>query len=200
MKTILLTSSGLSSNPVRKAFIEVMKDRPKGPVALVTTASPRKEKSPWTQMAQQEFLDLGFEQVDFVDIKAEPKFDFSPYQIIFVCGGNTFYLQKYSRLAGFEATVRMHLANGGTYMGESAGSIIATPTTRLANTVAPDPNEVKTVNFTGFKLVPFEIFPHYEKQYEAELQAYEQEHGVKVERLTDDQALFILDDSVIRIG
>lgn len=151
-------------------------------------------------MAKEQFEELGFEHVDLVDIKAEPTFDFSPYQIIFVCGGNTFYLQKYARLARFEATVRQHLKNGGIYIGESAGSVLATPTTRLANSVAPDPNEVGTIYFTGFNLVPFEIFPHYEMRYEAELQAYEQEHDVKVERLTDDQALFIHDDTIVRIG
>ena len=52
--------------------------------------------------------------------------------IIFVEGGNTFYLLKAMRACNFEKIIRKLLKEGKVYIGASAGSIVAGKTIKTA--------------------------------------------------------------------
>lgn len=163
-------------------------------VAIVTTAAEGKSENKYSQLAKKQFEELGFVVVDFVDLETEPQKDFSSYGVIYVCGGNTFKLLKFSREVNFKTTIENLLARDGVYIGVSAGSIIVGPSITIAGEIGPDENEVGLEDLTGFGISNLIILPHYSPEIEGEVIAFENKYSVKVERLSNSQAILIEND------
>lgn len=135
--TLLLTSTGLSSESILNKFAEVIGgDKPR--VAIVTTAAEGKENNKYSVLAKKQFTDMGFDVVDFVDLETQPTKDLSSYRVIYVCGGNTFKLLKFAKEANFKNAVQNLLNCDGVYVGVSAGSLIVGPSIQIAGEVEPD--------------------------------------------------------------
>lgn len=183
---------------MRAEFDRVAQSLTNRKVALVTTASEDKDRNQYAQLGKSQLTEMGFE-VDFVDLQTDPRFDFSAYDVIYVNGGNTFTLLKYAKDAHFEQTVRALLGRGGIYLGVSAGAIIACPDMTVAVEVEPDPNDVELTDFTALHLVDFYLDVHYVPANEAAIASYEKKYGHQVERLTDEQAILVIDKSVQRL-
>jgi len=188
---IILTSTGLSTEPVRRASERFFDLLPYKSVAIVTTAAEGKENNKYSKLAESQFKKLGFNTIDFIDIENDPRADFSKYSVIYVCGGNTFKLLKHAREANFKDIIIKLLERGGVYIGVSAGTIILTPTIQAAALIDPDPNIVGISDFTGLNIVDFEIHPHYELEEESEIANYEKTTSHRVVRLTNTQALIV---------
>jgi len=198
--TIILTSTGLSAEPVKRASEKFFDSLPNKSVAIVTTAAKGKENNKHSKLAETQFRELGFSTMDFIDIENDPRVDFSKYNVIYVCGGNTFKLLKYAREAHFKDTIVKLLERGGTYIGVSAGAIILAPTIQIAASVDPEPNEVGITNLEGLGLIDFEIHPHYDPSLDTELAAYQKTTANKVVRISNSQAVIIRDTEQQIIG
>lgn len=200
MGTIVLTSTGLSVSNIDNAVRQLIREHRFRNVAIVTTASDEKAKNKYSQLARDQFRNMGIEQVDFVDLEFET-IDFTAYDIIYVCGGNTFKLLKFVNKSHFKTAVQSLLRRNGMYIGVSAGSIIFSPTIDIANEVDPDPNDVGIKDLAGLDIVPFHVGVHYAIDTEEEVVVFEKRHDCKVERLTNEQALIINSEgSIQRIG
>lgn len=72
-----------------------------------------------------------FFKMDVFDIAGKAEDDvrraIENYDVVYVTGGNTFYLLEQMRTCNFEITIRQFLLRGGVYIGSSAGSIVACP-------------------------------------------------------------------------
>ena len=79
--------------------------------------------------------------------------------IIYISGGNTFYLLSELRKSRAAQTIKDAVHAGKIYIGESAGAIVAAPDTRYATPM--DENSVNVSDFTGLNLVDFFIVPHF---------------------------------------
>ncbi len=200
MGTIILTSQGFSNQNIIDKFLSFVPNPRDAKVAMVTTAARDKETNKWVVIARDQFIKLGFVTVDFVDIEINPTADFSAYTVAYVCGGNTFKLAYFSHQANFKKSVEDLLVRGGIYIGLSASSLLMGPSIELANEVTPDVNEIGVTDFTGFGIIPQIIYPHYDPAVEFDLQNFESKHNVKVNRLTNDQALVISENLVEMIG
>lgn len=188
---IFLTSTGLSFELVTERFKGLFSDYKNHTVAIVTTAAEEKENNKYSQLAKKQFSVMGFLRIDFIDLETEPDKDFAKYDVIYVCGGNTFKLLKFARKANFKASIESLLKRNGIYIGVSAGSIIIGPSIEIAGEVAADKNEVGLEDLTGFGIINFIILPHYSPEVEEETKAFEAKHGVTVERLSNFQAILI---------
>ncbi len=189
---IILTSTGLSAEPVRHASEKFFDSLPhKSSVAIVTTAAEGKENNKYSKLAESQFRDFGFHIIDFIDIENNSRVDFSIYSVIYVCGGNTFKLLKYARETNFKDVIIKLFERGGIYIGVSAGAIILAPTIKAAASIDPDPNVVGLNDFTGLGIINFEVHPHYDIEEESELVNYEKNISHRVVRLSNDEALII---------
>lgn len=188
---LLLTSTGLTPENISLGFKGLVSDPKNTLMAIVTTAAEGKSENKYSQLAKKQFEELGFVTIDFVDLETEPQKDLSSYGVIYVCGGNTFKLLKFAREANFKTTIENLLERDGIYFGVSAGSIIVGPSITIAGEIEPDKNEVSLEDLTGFEISDLIILPHYSPEIEEEVVAFENKYSVKVERLSDSQAILV---------
>jgi peptidase E len=85
--------------------------------------------------------------------------------IIFVAGGNAFYLLDAMRKCNFEKIIRKLLKQGIVYIGVSAGSMVAGKSIDVASWKDTSKNIIGLKNLKGLGLVPFDIFVHYQPEY-----------------------------------
>ena len=79
--------------------------------------------------------------------------------IIYISGGNTFYLLGELRKSHVAQTIKDAVQAGKIYIGESAGAIVAAPDTRYATLMGE--NSVNVSDFTVLNLVDFCVVPHF---------------------------------------
>jgi len=68
-RKLLLTSTGLSSETVAQEFESLVEGLKNQPVAIITTAAEGKEDNRYSQLAKKQLEDMGFTDIDFVDLK-----------------------------------------------------------------------------------------------------------------------------------
>ena len=123
------------------------------------------------------------------------------FDIIYVQGGNGYYLLKQSRACGFEAALRELLEDDGKwYIGVSAGTYIACPTIEMHGW-KQEKNTYGLVDLKAMNLVPFLVTVHYNREKNRENLAKNipaASHPVKI--LTDEQALFVKDGAIRLLG
>lgn len=164
---------------------------------IPTAADPYKDK--WfIEEDRNKLKEKGFNVKD-VDIKGKTEQELlqelKDADIIFVAGGNTFYLLEKARESGFDRTAKEFVEKGVIYVGSSAGATLAGPN---IEPVKPfdDPSEAPSLkSFEGLNLVDFIILPHFgeekdKQKYEEIVREYS-EKGYKVIPLTDNQAVIV---------
>lgn len=203
---ILLTSAGIKNPAVQQ---EVLRLLPKPPselkLAHIVTASHTEANTEYVDKDRAALQAVGFEITDISleDLTPDTTFPtLNKFDIIYVQGGNTFYLLKHARACGFEQAVRKFLEDDNKwYIGVSAGSYIACPTTEMGYWVPkPDDNHGLT-DPTGLNLVPFLLTVHYNREkYSRSLPEHLRTASAPVKILTDDQALLVKDGEITLLG
>lgn len=202
---ILLTSAGIKMPAIQN---EVLKLLPKPPnelkLAHVITASRMETNTDYVKKDRVALQGVGFQVADVAleDLTPATAFDeLNKFDIIYVQGGNTFYLLKQARACGFEQVVRKFLEDPNKwYIGVSAGSYIACPTIEMGNWKR-DKDQHGLDDLAGMNLVPFLLSVHYNREKYREVLAEKiPTASYPVRILTDDQAFLIKDDKVILIG
>lgn len=190
MKNIFLTSSGFS-NPaimdrVEEFFGGNLGDKK---VAILTTASEDKEKNEFAVLAFSQLKGMGFGDVIFFDLEKQDPQELLDFEVVYVNGGNTYYLLHWTKKSGFDIVIKEFLQKGGLYIGVSAGSIIAGPSIEVLNYTKGDPNTIGLKDFSAMKLIQKAIEPHYTQEGEEAILAYEKASGIEAVRLADGMAL-----------
>lgn len=193
MKKILLTSGGM------QVADEILKILPKPPnsikIAHITTATNIFARAPWAEKDKAKMLELGF-QVEDIDIKGKTEKKLSKKlkgkDIIYVQGGDPYYLLKQVKRSGFDKVVKRLINKGVIYIGASAGSYIACPTIEMALWKKPRrPRHGLKDDEIAMNLVPFLINVHYEPKYKKVIKKCISEVNYPVKILTDHQAILI---------
>ncbi len=169
---------------------------------IITAAKPEKDIS-YLENERRELLAAGF-LVEDVDIEGkkenELKKILTDKDIIYVQGGNTFYLLKCIKESGFEKVAREMLERGAIYIGVSAGSYVACPTIEMAEWKHQDKNFVGLIDLTAMNLVPFLVVAHYRPEYRELIKRGMEEAKYPVRILTDDQAILVKDGEIRLLG
>ena len=205
-KTMLLTSDGMQ---MKDEIVKLLqKPTYDVTVAFINTAYKYEmEENPNYKNPDLGIMrDVGF-NVEEVDIEGKKEAEVMKLlemkDIIFVAGGNTYYLLKVMRECNFEKVIRKLLKWGKVYIGSSAGSIVAGRTIRTAAWKESDKNYVGLKDLRGLNLVPFDIFVHYEPEW-AEKIKQEIKNPKKREKqlkiITDGQAILVQGKEVDLIG
>ena len=205
-KTLLLTSNGMQM----KEEITKLLQKPTYDITVgfITTAHKYKlEEDPEyvnrdLQIMKEE-MRFNVEEIDIEGKKESEVMKLLKLKdIIFVAGGNTFYLLNAMRRCNFERVIRKLLKEGKVYVGASAGSMVAGKTIKIANWKNIDKNVVGLRNLKGLNLVPFDIFVHFRPEH-AEIIRKKMPwkwQRKKLKILTDEQAILVQGKDVALIG
>ncbi|PIR98270.1 MAG: hypothetical protein COT89_00045 [Candidatus Colwellbacteria bacterium CG10_big_fil_rev_8_21_14_0_10_42_22] len=124
------------------------------------------------------------------------------YDLLWVRGGNTFFLRYVMNRSGFDRVIKEALKGGLVYAGESAGSLVMGPTIKYIDS-ADDPSVVPKVIWRGIGLVDTVPLPHwgtrrYGSVLEETFRALKRD-GVKVARFVDGEAMLVTDKGWRRV-
>jgi dipeptidase E len=183
-------------------------DLPKGKnlVFIDTAAEGEEGDETWLENDRQSLVDAGFDVDDYTITgkkKHELEKDLAGFDYIYLSGGNTFYLLQQSKKSGFTDAVKdLVIKKGKTYIGSSAGSIIAGPKLPEYLVQLDDPQDTDMVELEAYGFVNFTILPHwgskdFKKRYlESRLDIAYKEDQVPLLLLTDNQYVYIQDEQM----
>lgn len=202
---LLLTSNGITNIKIEQEFLQLLKkSAPQNKVVFITTAAYGETDHPyWLEIFRNKLREYGITQITDLDLKdkteEEIKQALSSSDIIFVNGGNTFYLLKWAFESGFTKIIS-NLPSDTIYIGMSAGSIIACPTIETANWEPADKNNVSLKDLTGMNLVNFLISPHFRKEEKGIIEKETKQTKYPTVILTDQQAVLCIDEKYKIVG
>ncbi len=172
-------------------------------VAHIITASKVEEDLSYLEKENQIMKQVGL-NVENVDLEGKTENELrvllKSRDVIYVQGGNSFYLLKHVRESGFDKVVKDLIKSGIVYVGVSAGSYITCPTIEMATWKHQDRNRVGLTDLTALNLVPFLLSVHFKPEYKDILKEAITKTKYPVRVLTDDQALLIKDDVIRLVG
>ena len=114
--------------------------------------------------------------------------------IIFVAGGNTFYLLQELRRSGADQLIEEHINSGKLYIGESAGSIIMAPDIDYIKEMDEPEKASQLKSTAAFNFVDIYPLPHMDNEYMKEaaqiiLEKYQD--NLPLHPLNDDEVILV---------
>ena len=163
MNNIILTSSGVFGKEFKKKLYTIIskEDLKNKKLLYVTTAIDGEDCDDlsWIDEELKVLFDLGIRRKNVEEYKiGERDVNINDFDIIYVMGGNTFYLLDMIRKYNFDKTIKDFINEGKLYIGESAGSVILGSSISLAKPF--NDNNINMTDFTGLCLVDGQIIPH----------------------------------------
>ncbi|MGE6489055.1 Type 1 glutamine amidotransferase-like domain-containing protein [Paenisporosarcina sp. NPDC076898] len=203
MKKILLTSSGFDNEHICGAFIQLIPS----PIEFLTTCIITTASSNWKERNKNAiftkfFLEkLGFKEVQFVDVEFEDANLLRNFDVIYLSGGNPFYLFHFLKKSGADEVIKQMSEEGKIIVGTSAGALVLGPSIKIIDLLHNDWNNVNLTNLGGLKLVDFSICAHYQLYQDKEfhIDNLEQECDYTIQRLNDGEGILVLGDKFVRI-
>jgi len=88
MAKILLTSNGFFTEAIKKRFLEFIHgDISQMKATIITTASPQKGNNRYAQKAKEDFKEMGFKNIDFIDLEFDNPDILTQKDVIYISGG-----------------------------------------------------------------------------------------------------------------
>jgi dipeptidase E len=198
---LLLTSAGITNESIAKSFFELAgKPASDLKVAFIPTAGNAQagNKVSWFFRQAEDLRRIGItwiDMIDFADADVDWRARLNECDVLYLTGGNTFYLLDQIRKQGFDTYLQEVLASK-VYVGGSASSITMTPRIDVAAVPPGDPNLPGLTNLTGLGYVDFEIEPHCDEPRFETVEIYANKHGKKIYAIDDQTAIKVVDDTV----
>jgi dipeptidase E len=202
MTKILLTSNGFFTDLIKQQFLQLIDgDLSNQKATIITTASHKKQKNRFAMKAKEDLLGYGFKKVDFNDIEFNKPELLEKYNVIYINGGNPFYLLYHMKKSEADLILKDIAKQNTVIVGVSAGAIILGPNIEVVNYFTPQINIVDMQDFTALGLTDIAIFPHYDREdlfpnnsgrsIEDRLKVFENTNRCSVVILKDDESLLI---------
>src|SRR3990167_9517757 len=209
---LLLTSNGLANKSIANALLDLV-GQPfnKTNMAFIPTAANVEEGDKWWLIDDLTRLkNLGFAQIDIVDISALPKNLWKPRleaaDVLLFGGGNTFHLMYWLNKSGL-TEILPGLLKKQVYVGISAGSMICGKRILLSQSKKLYYEDLngKYKDESGLGFVNFQIRPHLNNRYfpkvrEVYLKKLAKEIPEPIYALDDEMALKIVNGEVEVVG
>lgn len=202
MKKLLLTSA---ANQTIHFVIPLLSKEPhECRLAFIPTAGdPYGPNKPWMDADRKQLEEMGFQVFD-LDLKEKTETNIrkalTDVDVIFVAGGNTYYLLDYVNKSGFGKVVKELVEKGVVYIGSSAGSYIACPTIEASGWKHADTNIVRLEDLTALNFVDFLVIAHYDDEIKDATELEIKKSKYPVITLTDQQAIVVEGDNHTIVG
>ena len=203
---LLLTSAGISNKSIEKALLDFM-EKPFSELNLAfipTASNVEKGNKDWLIKDLQICTELGFKQIDIVDISALPKEHWEPRlneaDVLMFEGGDTYYLMHWVDKSGLKDLLPEMLKTK-VYIGISAGSMICCPKIHAGEKLYSSEKERYKRDEKALGLVDFYIEPHLNSPWFPEVKdEFLKEIAEKVKEpmyaIDDNTAIKVTDEKV----
>lgn len=203
---LLLTSQGLPRE-LKNVFLEQLPKPPKDiKVCYVITAGfgDGDIKPEWLEYYKKQLNDYGVNEIEELDIRNKTEQELEKItqdkDIIFVNGGNTFFLLYWVKKTGFDKVILKHVKEGKLYIGISAGSYIACPSIEQSNWKHSDRNRIGITDLSALNLVPFLITAHFVEDFRPVIEGASKNTKYPIIALHDTQAVLVTDNHWKLVG
>ena len=168
-RCIVLTSCGIRNEEFKDKFYRIIsrENLKNAKILYITTASDGDncEDKSWMEEEFETMLELGIDRNNIVEYKiGNSHIDINSFDIMYMMGGNTFYLLDVIRKTFFDKDIKAFIDSGKIYIGSSAGSEILGSSIDTA--IGYDENNVNMKDFTWLKIVDGLIIPHCNRKKE----------------------------------
>jgi len=196
MKKLLLTSSGLDNEKVIKEFVSILAKPIGNTKVLLIFGVKTDEELFYVQESKKELIDLGVLEKNIIEANVNNELlpsEFKSFDLIYFCGGNTYYLLDRIRKLKFDNLIKDSINRGRPYIGVSAGSIIVGENIEISGWGSEgDKNEVELKDLKGLGFTNIAIFPHYKNEQEEEVEEFRKKANYPVKELRDGEAILIM--------
>src|SRR5919199_547808 len=198
---ILLTSAGITNNTIARSFLDMVGKPPAEiKLAFIPTAANVEEgnKAEWLFEQYETLKSLGIRWIDMIDFAAADvnwRARLAECDVLFLTGGNTFYLLDQMRKHDVGNYLKEALKTK-LYVGTSASSIVMGTSIDVANIPPSDPNFPGLTDLTGLKFVNFEIEPHCDEPRFETIRQYAKSRAQGVYALDDQSAILVVDETI----
>ena len=160
MKKLFLSSSFVDVAGLLPLFEKELTGKT---VSFIPTASTVEKVTFYVKAGKEALESLGM-IVDVLDLSSE-----NPHEIrrriaandcIYVSGGNTFFLLQELKRTGADAVIVRAVKGGKLYIGESAGSIVASKNIEYIKAMDSSKKAPELTNFDALGLTDFYTVPH----------------------------------------
>ncbi|MFC5465935.1 Type 1 glutamine amidotransferase-like domain-containing protein [Lederbergia graminis] len=202
MLKLLLTSNGFYTDTIKERFLTLIHGKPsEQDVAIITTASPHKENNRYAQKAKEDFQNMGFQNIDFIDIEFDNPNSLAHKDVIYINGGNPFNLLFHMKKSGADKILRELANKNVVIVGVSAGAVLLGPNMKVVQFFTPHMNTFHMKNLSALGLTDKLIFPHYDREdlfqdhtnktIEHRLREFETMENCEVTRLKDEEYIIV---------
>lgn len=199
---LLLTSSGFYNERVKQDFLKLVETGvSEAKVTIITTASPFKEQNKYAQKAKEDFVEMGFRHINFIDLEFESPDRLKEKDVIFINGGNPFKLLYHTKKSGADKVFSELSSKNVVIVGVSAGALLLGPNIKVVHYFTPNINVFGMYDFTALNLTDILIFPHFDREdifkdltgkpIEDRLKEFERIANCEMTRLKDEDYLII---------
>ena len=198
---LLLTSAGITNQLIANTLVDMVGKEAKDiKVAFIPTAANVEEgdKVAWFFRQYEDLRRMGIAWIDMVDFAAADvdwRARLDACDVLYLSGGNTFYLLDQIRKQGFDDYLKIAL-DSKVYVGGSASSITMTPSIDVAAIPPGDPNLPNLTDLTGLNYVDFEIEPHCDEERFGTVEMYAKEHNKRIYAIDDQTAIKVIDNRI----
>ena len=185
---------------LKQIYSEFEMDKQKTRCLFITTASEKQKNTDYLEEDKKAWTDFGanYELYSITGkTKDELKSKLSNIDLVYVAGGNTFHLLAEAKKSGFIELIKEFVANGGAYVGTSAGTLIASSDIEYVNTPDEEGLKHKLPDTKAIGFIDVEFYVHIGSQKRAYhkmqmfLNAYFRE--ARQILLTDNQGILVSD-------
>lgn len=190
--TLYLTSTGLENEYVAARFKNILLKKDINSTSfLVVSVQDSDSDAFYLQKTKDELNKIGAVDIEVFALGDKSFVPTKKYDIIYVCGGNTFvYLDRIKKTGLDKFIIDSVKSNKSIYVGVSAGSIIAGPDISIAGWGSEgDNNDIDLKDLSGLGLTNIVVSPHYRDELKSELDEFRNFYGYQVYELTDNQAI-----------
>lgn len=191
--------ASVAANSLDK-IADLLPNKPKQEIRVAfipTAADPYNDKA-FVKTDRNKLLEMGFDVFD-LDIKDKTERELEEElrfaDIIFVAGGNTFYLLDQVQKSGFaEVIKRLMWSKRIVYVGSSAGAVLAGPDIKPIEILERLELTPELQSTKALELVDFVVLPHYRKEkYADKFDSIIKQYGNTFDLIpiTNDQAVIV---------
>ncbi len=199
---MILTSDGITSNKIKKEFLRLLEKPASETKVLIIYTLRKKSYIKYLRRVNTQLKNLGINKrnIIYANVSNNIKKPKEYFDVIYSCGGNTFYILDRIRKTGFDKLIKNFVNRGGLYIGVSAGSIIVHRTIKgVDGGKEGDVNDIGLRNLNALNLTHVGIFPHFRKDLIDDVRALKKSANWPVKELRDGEALVILNNKIKKL-